>query len=282
MVDLHVHSNKSDGTFTPSELVTMAIQKNLTALALTDHDTTDGLAELTHAAQDKPLEVVPGIELSTEYEGKDIHIVGLFIDPEQTDFKAHLKSFVESRDARNHKMCANLQEAGIPISYEALQEANPGSVITRAHYGTWLLKHGIVSSVADAFSRYLGDHTPYFVPREKVTPQQAVSLIQKAGGLAILAHPILYRMSRERLDILVCRLKNVGLTGIEAIYATYNHREENQIRQLALKYDLLISGGSDFHGFAKPKLELGTGYGNLCVPDEIYFTLKNFHETSSR
>lgn len=278
MVDLHVHSNKSDGTFTPSELVTMAIEKNLTALALTDHDTTDGLEELANAAAGKPLAVVPGIELSTEYEGKDIHIVGLFIDPTQSDFRAHLKAFVESRDDRNRKMCANLQEAGIPISYEALQEANPGSVITRAHYGTWLLEHGVVSSVADAFSKYLGDHTPYFVPREKVTPQQAVSLIQKAGGLAILAHPILYRMSRERLDILVRRLKEVGPTGIEAIYATYNSREENQIRQLASKYDLLLSGGSDFHGFAKPKLELGTGYGHLCVPDEVYFSLKKEHE----
>lgn len=278
MVDLHVHSNKSDGTFTPSELVTMAIEKNLTALALTDHDTTDGLEELANAAAGKPLAVVPGIELSTEYEGKDIHIVGLFIDPTQSDFRAHLKAFVESRDDRNRKMCANLQEAGIPISYEALQEANPGSVITRAHYGTWLLEHGVVSSVADAFSKYLGDHTPYFVPREKVTPQQAVSLIQKAGGLAILAHPILYRMSRERLDILVRCLKEVGLTGIEAIYATYNSREENQIRQLASKYDLLLSGGSDFHGFAKPKLELGTGYGHLCVPDEVYFSLKKEHE----
>lgn len=278
MVDLHVHSNKSDGTFTPSELVTMAIKKNLTALALTDHDTTDGLEELANAAAGKPLAIVPGIELSTEYEGKDIHIVGLFIDPTQSDFRAHLKAFVESRDDRNRKMCANLQEAGIPISYEALQEANPGSVITRAHYGTWLLEHGVVSSVADAFSKYLGDHTPYFVPREKVTPQQAVSLIQKAGGLAILAHPILYRMSRERLDILVRRLKEVGLTGIEAIYATYNSREENQIRQLAIKYDLLLSGGSDFHGFAKPKLELGTGYGHLCVPDEVYFSLKKEHE----
>lgn len=278
MVDLHVHSNKSDGTFTPSELVTMAIEKNLTALALTDHDTTDGLEELANAAAGKPLAVVPGIELSTEYEGKDIHIVGLFIDPTQSDFRAHLKAFVESRDDRNRKMCANLQEAGIPISYEALQEANPGSVITRAHYGTWLLEHGVVSSVADAFSKYLGDHTPYFVPREKVTPQQAVSLIQKAGGLAILAHPILYRMSRERLDILVRCLKEVGLTGIEAIYATYNSREENQIRQLASRYDLLLSGGSDFHGFAKPKLELGTGYGHLCVPDEVYFSLKKEHE----
>lgn len=278
MVDLHVHSNKSDGTFTPSELVTMAIKKNLTALALTDHDTTDGLEELANAAAGKPLAVVPGIELSTEYEGKDIHIVGLFIDPTQSDFRAHLKAFVESRDDRNRKMCANLQEAGIPISYEALQEANPGSVITRAHYGTWLLEHGVVSSVADAFSKYLGDHTPYFVPREKVTPQQAVSLTQKAGGLAILAHPILYRMSRERLDILVRCLKEVGLTGIEAIYATYNSREENQIRQLASKYDLLLSGGSDFHGFAKPKLELGTGYGHLCVPDEVYFSLKKEHE----
>lgn len=282
MVDLHVHSNKSDGSFGPSELVTMAIKKKLTAIALTDHDTTDGLEQLMQEAAGKPIDVVPGIELSTEYEGKDIHIVGLFINPEQPDFQAHLKSFVESRDARNRKMCANLQAAGIPISYEALLEANPDSVITRAHYGTWLLEHGVVTSVADAFSKYLGDHTPYFVPREKVTPQQAVALIQKAGGLAILAHPILYRMSRERLDLLVHRLKEVGLTGIEAIYATYSAREENQIRQLALKYDLLISGGSDFHGLAKPRLELGVGYGHLCVPDDVYFKLKSFHETHCR
>jgi len=280
MVDLHVHSNKSDGSCSPAQLVDKALEIGLTAMALTDHDTTDGLAPVLTYAAGKPVEIVPGIELSTEYEGKDVHIVGLFIDERQTDFQAHLRSFVASRDERNRRMCQNLRDAGVDISYEALLAEYPGSVITRAHYGKHLVNNGTCASVADAFEKYLGDHTPYFVPREKVTPQQAVSLILKANGLPVLAHPILYRLSGEQLDLLVRRLKETGLVGIEALYSTYTHREENQIRQLAVKYDLLLSGGSDFHGSAKPGLQLGTGYGNLHIPDEIYFRLKERHESA--
>lgn len=292
-VDLHVHSNKSDGSLAPAELVWLAAEKGLSAFALTDHDTTDGISEALEAAEEYnrklaegslpplssgreplPLEVIPGIEFSTEYEGKDIHIVGLYIDYEAPFFRKQIQSFVDSRIARNRKMCANLNGAGIDISYEKLLDAFPGSVITRGHYSRYLLEHGYVKSMPEAFDRYLGDHTKYFVPREKVTPAQAVELILKAGGLPILAHPILYHMSDMRLDRLVQGLKEAGLIGIEAIYSTYSAAEERQIRTLAAKYGLCLSGGSDFHGSTKPNLEMGTGYGKLYIPEDILTRLK--------
>lgn len=270
MVDLHVHSNRSDGTYSPTQLVDYAIEKNLTAFALTDHDTVDGLAEaISYAEKINGPEIIPGIELSTEYQGRDIHIVGLFIDYENEEFKAYLKHFVESRDERNRKMCALLSEAGIDISYEALLAEFPGSVITRAHYAKFMLNHGYIKSMKEAFDRYIGDHCPYFVPREKVTPAEGVELILKADGVPILAHSILYGMSDERLDTLVSELKEAGLMGIEAIYSTYNAADERQIRRLADKYHLLISGGSDFHGANKPGLDLAVGYGSLRVPDSV-------------
>ena len=290
-IDLHVHSNKSDGSNTPSELVNIAMKKNLAAFALTDHDTVAGIDEaLSYVEQLRKEykdndygmssynvpEVIPGVELSSEYQGKDIHIVGLYIDHHSPAFQTHLKHFVDSREERNKKMCSRLSEAGIDISYEKLTAEFPNSVLTRAHYAVYLVKHGYSLSKADAFSQYLGDHTKYFVPREKITPEMAVKLILNAGGIPILAHPILYRMSNVKLDELVSRLKEAGLIGIEAIYATYTFAEERQIRKLADKYNLCISGGSDYHGEAKSGLELGTGYGKLYVPEDILDVFRTF------
>ena len=325
MIDLHVHSTCSDGTFTPEELVDYAMQKGLTAFALTDHDTVNGLErairyaeELRQAQATSPVgfsrnnaddrlpvsfvpdadvpapksanvfsssadadtavpqvpEVIPGIELSTEYQGKDIHMVGLFIDYHQPEFAHYLEDFIRSREHRNEKMCALLREHGVDITYEALLSEFPGAVITRAHFARYLLSHGYIQSMKEAFDRYVGDHCPCFVPREKVTPAQAVGLILGAGGVPVLAHPILYHMSDDRLDTLVAELKKIGLVGIEAIYSTYNTAEERQIRGLASKYDLKISGGSDFHGANKPKIDLGTGWGKLYVPDEVLENLR--------
>ena len=265
------------------------MQKGLTAFALTDHDTVNGLerairyAEELRQAQaaspsDAPAsqvpEVIPGIELSTEYQGKDIHMVGLFIDYCQPKFAHYLEDFIRSRENRNAKMCALLREHDIDITYEALLSEFPGAVITRAHFARYLLSHGYIQSMKEAFDRYVGDHCPCFVPREKVTPAQAVELILGAGGVPVLAHPILYHMSDDRLDTLVAELKKIGLVGIEAIYSTYNTAEERQIRGLASKYDLKISGGSDFHGANKPKIDLGTGWGKLYVPDEVLENLR--------
>lgn len=275
-VDLHVHSNRSDGSETPSALVDIALEKGLAAFALTDHDTTDGLAEALAYAADKDIEVIPGIEFSTEYEGRDIHVVGLYIDYTEERFQHYLKDFQNSRDLRNQKMCKKLQEHGVDIIYKQLLAEFPGSVLTRAHYARFLLAHGYVKGLPEAFDRYVGDHAPCFIPREKVTPMQAVHLILQSGGVPVLAHPILYHMSDERLDKLVATLKQEGLVGIEAIYSTYNTAEEQQIRRLAAKYELLLSGGSDFHGAAKPGLSMGTGYGKLYVPYEILTGMKQY------
>ncbi|MDE6916350.1 MAG: HAD hydrolase family protein, partial [Lachnospiraceae bacterium] len=268
-IDLHAHSRCSDGTLTPCELVDYAIEKGLRAVALTDHDTVDGLDEFTEYAEGKAIEVIPGIEYSTEYNGRDVHIVGLFIDHKAPVFQEYLTRFQQSRTDRNYKLCANLREAGLDITFEALEEANPGAVITRAHYAAYLMDKGYVRSRKEAFERYLGDDTPYFVHREKVTPEAVIEVTLQAGGIPILAHPTLYRLGREQLEVLVRRLKKAGLMGIECYYSTYSAAEEREMKALAEKYNLMQSGGSDFHGDNKPGLDLGAGYGKLAVPDWI-------------
>lgn len=279
-IDLHTHTAKSDGSYTPTELVDYAIEKELAAVAITDHDSIEGLDEaLAHAAalQEKGLpsiEVIPGIEFSTKYENQDVHIVGLYISYDNGIFRQSLNDFVDSRTSRNRKICKNLQEAGIDISYERLLAMYPDAVITRAHYASFLCEYGYVKSRQDAFAKYLGDHTKYFVPREKVTPAQAVDLILKAGGVPILAHPPLYHMGDERLETLVSSLKADGLMGIEVFYSTYSNQDVRDMLRLAEKYDLLLSGGSDFHGDNKPGLDLGCGYGKLFVPEDLLLRIK--------
>ena len=279
-IDLHVHSTCSDGTFTPTELVDHAMKKGLAAFALTDHDSVEGLdeaigyADKLRTEQSSVPEVVPGIEISSEYHGQDIHVVGLYLNYHDQVFLGRIRDFVEARTNRNQKMCALLQQAGIPITYEELFTAYPDSVITRAHYAGYMLEKGYVKSRQEAFERYVGDHAPCYIPREKITPAQAVQLIQQAGGAPVLAHPILYHMSEEHLDELVRELKEFGLMGIEAVYSTYSPADERQIRGLAKKYDLLVSGGSDFHGSNKPGLDLGTGLGKLFIPMELLWAFK--------
>ncbi len=286
-VDLHVHSNRSDGTFTPAGLVDYAMEKGLTAFALTDHDTVEGLDEAIRYAEslraclsapEKVPEVIPGIEFSTEYLGKDIHILGLYIDYHGDAFQRHLQTFVNSRVTRNLKMCDLLQKAGLFVTYEALLAEFPGAVITRAHYARYMLNHGYISSMAEAFDRYIGDQGPCYVPREKITPVQAVKLIQNAGGVPILAHPILYHMDARQLEALTASLQEAGLAGIEAVYSTYSDTEERQMRTLASRHGLLVSGGSDFHGSNKPGLDLASGYGKLFVPHSVLDDIKDFIE----
>ncbi len=274
-VDLHVHSLKSDGSLTPSELVDKALSLNLRAFALTDHDCTDGLPEAMEYAKDKDVEVIPGIELSTGYNGKDVHIVGLDIDYKNESLQKWLTDFRASRDLRNQKMCDKLRnEAGIDISYETLKATDPGAVITRSHYAKFLFAHGYVKSIREAFDRYIGDHARYYVPREKIDPREAVKVILLSGGIPVLAHPVLYHLTKKQLSELVSMLKEAGLIGIEAIYSTYTPSDEREIKALAKEYDLAISGGSDYHGVVKPGLEMGTGYGKLFVPEDVLDNLR--------
>lgn len=276
-IDLHTHSTRSDGTLTPAELIRYAAQKGLAAIALTDHDTIDGIEEAVQAArslssQDPDAlvpEVIPGVELSTEYRGKDIHIVGLFIDWQDREFADRLRGFADARIYRNRKMCSLLTENGCPVSYEDLEAAFPDTVITRAHFAQYLLDRGMISSIDEAFRKLIGDDCPCFVPREKITPHDAVRFLLRFGGVPILAHPLQYKMGETELDALAASLTGLGLDGIEVYYSTHRQADTANLSRIAEKYGLLLSGGSDFHGTRKQNLDLGTGYGHLYVPDTI-------------
>ncbi len=274
-IDLHTHTMYSDGSLTPTKLIDYAIYKGLKAIAITDHDTVAGLDEAINYAADKDIELIPGVELSTEWRDKDIHIVGLNIDYKQNDFVAFLKDFVDSRDVRNRKMCRLLTDAGMPVKYEELKRTYPDSVITRGHYARYMLDKGYTTYLREAFERYIGDNGPYYVPREKTTAADGVRLIMQAGGIPILAHPMLYHMNDDRLKELTDELKPLGLMGMETVYTTNSSAEERDSRVFAKENGLLISGGSDYHGEAKPRTDLGMGFGDLYVDASIWTDLKN-------
>ena len=272
-VDLHTHTTGSDGTCAPKELVRYAFRKGLAAVALTDHDTVVGIAEAMAAAremnEENAPEVIPGVELSTEYMGKDIHIIGLYIDWKDPAFADKLQEFADARIFRNRKMCRLLTEAGYEVTYEALEAAFPDTVITRAHFAQYLCEHGMVSSVEEVFSKLIGDDCPYFVPREKISPADAVRFVRQYGGVAVLAHPLQYKMTDAALRLLVSSLCKAGLAGIEVYYSGYKPSDTAYLSRIAGEFGLFVSGGSDFHGTRKKNLDLGSGYGHLYVPYSV-------------
>lgn len=269
MIDLHVHSTVSDGTLTPSELVIYAKNKNLTAFALTDHDTTDGVAEAMEAGDKYGIRVIPGIEISSFYLNREIHILGLNLNYKNEKLISALSEYKRIRKERNDKLIVLLNEQGFPVTNKLMLERFPNSVITRAHYATWLVENGYVESKDKAFKKYLGDGCPCYIPKERISPEYAINLIKNSGGKAILAHPLLYNFSNSQLDTLVSDLSKMGLDGIEAIYSCNKGNDTSKMKCLARKYGLFLTGGSDFHGDNKPGLDMGNGYGRLNVPDEF-------------
>ena len=274
-VDLHVHSAESDGTFTPRQLVDYAVSKQLYAFALTDHDTVSGLDTAVTYAKDKPVLCIPGIELSTEYAGKDVHILGLFLDYHKPSFVSRLRDFCSSRDARNEKMARLLTKAGFPIQIEELRQKYGDAVLTRAHFADAMLEKGFIRTRQEAFDKYIGDSCPYYVPREKVTPIDGIRLIKDASGTAVFAHPMRGHLPRPQLESLIGQMKEAGLDGIEAYYATYSSADEQQVLAWARRYGLALSGGSDFHGDNKPGQDMGCGFGNLRIPADILPALQS-------
>lgn len=267
-IDLHTHSNASDGTCSPTQVVELAVQKNLRAVALTDHDTISGVDEALQTAKKYAgqIQVIPGTELSVAYKTGDIHIVGLCINHHSPAFQEMTSLLIERRRSRNEKMVDNLQRAGIPITMEALTRDNPDTVVTRAHFARFLVENQVVASPQDAFRRYLDTSTPYYVPREYIQPEEGIALIRQAGGVPILAHPLHYKLSSNELEALLKRLVNAGLMGIEVMYSNHTGQDETYAKSLAHRFHLLPSGGSDFHGSNKPAIDIGTGRGRLQVP----------------
>lgn len=282
-IDLHTHSNYSDGTCSPEELIILAGEKGLSALALTDHDTAAGVSSALEAMKklNSNLEFIPGTELSVDYKGKEIHMVGLYIDWKDEEFIQKTSHYVKLRKERNIRMIQNFNDAGIPITLEMLQEGNPDTVITRAHFARAIIKLGVVKDTKEAFANYLGKDSPLYVARQYMNAFDAITLIKKTGGIPILAHPLHYKFEEKKLHTMIQDLKDGGLVGIEVRYSNHTEQDTHFVGQLAMKYDLLPSGGSDFHGSNKPLISLGTGRGTLSVPYEYLENIKKYKESQS-
>ena len=266
-IDLHTHSTASDGTFTPAEVACAARMCGLKAAALTDHDTTGGIEEFLKSCADVGIEAVPGVELSTDYHGSEIHVVGLYIDHNNNALLSQLKAFRDNRDHRNDQIIELLKKEGFNITSDDVGRENPDTTIARPHIARYLVDTGQLEDVQTAFDNYLAEGRKCFVDRMKISPFEAVDYIHNASGIAILAHPCLYKkLGSDELEELIAALKDCGLEGMETIYSRNKPGDEDRFRALAKKYSLLESGGSDFHGANKPDISIGTGTGNMNVP----------------
>ena len=266
-IDLHTHSTFSDGTFTPLQLVKYAEEKGLKAFAITDHDTTEGIKEAKSIETN--VEVLSGVEISTRYDKKEIHIVGLYVNENDADLNKQLKYYREKRVTRNFEILEKLNSLGVDITIDDVKESCTGDVISRAHIAKALVSKGFVGSYTEAFDRYLGDNKCAYVPRETLNYEESMELITKAGGVPVLAHPLLYKMSDTNLENMMVKLRQKGLKAVEVYYSTHSNSDTQHVMAMANRVGLIYSGGSDFHGATKPKIDMGTGMGKLAVPYEI-------------
>lgn len=272
-IDLHTHSTASDGTLTPRELVRAAADAGLAAMALTDHDTVNGLAEALKAGEDFGVEVIPGCELSCESDAGWMHIVGLWLPENPASLVAAFDWVLEGRRNRNHDIVAKLNELGIDVTYEEIAEL-AGGVIGRPHFARILHQKGVVDTVQEAFDVYLGTGGKAYIPKRKLSPERAIGLLREEGAIPVLAHPFMLEMSEDELEAKLRELMGYGLEGIEVFYTEHTPEQVEKFSRLADRLGLLVSGGSDFHGEVKPDIGLGVGRGGLEVPYELVERMK--------
>ena len=272
-IDLHTHSNHSDGSFSPSELVE-AVKGRCEAIALTDHNTVSGITEFLESGRKNNVETVAGIELSTEFEGKEFHLVGLFIPIERLqDVEAFAEETKELKRESNRMLAENLSHARRKVSIEELQLRYNTDNINRAHFAKFFVEKHYSKTVGDAFKEYLTEEKGFYSPAKKPETTEAIAFLKSIGALSILAHPYI-SADDKTIECFVPIFKENGLDGMECRYTEYDAKTQNKAEKLAEKLDLLKSGGSDFHGEAKPEISLLNGKGDLYVPAEYYLTMK--------
>ena len=260
-VDLHIHSTASDGKLTPADIIHQAAERGLTFIALTDHDTVDGIAPALAAAQAFPaLRVIPGVEISTDIPGEEVHVLGYFIDYTDQELNITLSRFRDSRLRRAQGMVAKLKNLGIHIDWQRVREIAGGSSIGRPHIAQAMVEKGYITSVKQAFAEYLSRHHPAYVEREKMTPAEAVGLVVKAKGLPVLAHP----STLNDPEAMIIELKAAGLVGIEGYYNGYASDQIERLVRLAERYNLVATGGSDYHGL-EPETETAIGGNEVPI-----------------
>ncbi len=274
LIDLHVHSIASDGSMSPAEVVRYAREKGLSAIALTDHDTVDGVEEALEEGKRSGIEVIPGIEISVEYK-PEMHILGFF--PRIEGYCAigkELETVRAGREERNGKIINRLNELGIDIKIEEVKSVAMGDVTGRPHIARVLVNKGYAGNMDEAFEKYLGKSGRAYFKRFGLKPEDGIKAIRNSGGLPVIAHPVFLRKSYAEMDSLLAELKGYGLAGIEALYSENSREDTGNFLRLAIKHDLIVTGGSDFHGTFKRGIDLGSGRGNLEVPYELLEKLR--------
>jgi predicted metal-dependent phosphoesterase TrpH len=270
VIDLHTHSTESDGTDPPERIPELAAAAQCRAVALTDHDTLAGLPAARRRAEQLGVELVAGCEVSCAFRGTSAHVLVYFVDAEEGPLQDELVRLRADRVARNRQLADRLIELGLPVTYEeVVAEAAGEKSVGRPHFGAVLTRKGATASVADAFDKWLAAGRLAHVPKARVAPAVVAGLARASGGVAVLAHPLSLRLDPHDLSAAVGELAEAGFAGIEAVYGRYSPAERDALTKLARQHDLVPTGGSDHHGATKPDLTVGTGKGDLKVPDDV-------------
>lgn len=269
MIDLHCHTLHSDGTDTPEDLARLGDRIGLTALCLTDHDTLAGIPAFLAMQPQVKVRLLAGTELSCQFMGHSLHVLGLLVDPADAAFQARLAELRDRREDRNRRMLVRLTELGYPLTREEVQAHADSPLLSRVHFARALAARGHVRRPAEAFDRLIGDGCPGYVQRQELTPAEAVRWIREAGGVPVVAHPGRFAGGGFRWDDAMKDLRDQGLEGLEAFYGEYRAEEQRYFLALADRLGMVATGGSDYHGGHKPGLALGRGRGGLRVPDEL-------------
>jgi hypothetical protein len=282
-IDLHTHTTASDGSLTPSQLVRYAKKKGLTVIAVTDHDTVDGNAEAVAEGERQAITVVPGVEISVDYSPGSMHMLGFFIDIKNTGLSEKLRLLQDSRADRNPRIIQKLNTLGVNITYQEVIAQSGGGQVGRPHIAQVLVQKGYTQSVQEAFNRYLGKGAPAYSDKFRLEPADAISMITGAGGVPVLAHPFTLNCANtDELEGLVRQLASLGLAGMEVYYTEHSSKQVSVYESIARRHNLLITGGSDFHGANVEGIELGKGRGGLNIPHGIFEKLQQHWEGKNR
>lgn len=280
VIDLHVHTTASDGTMSPAELVRYAKGKGLRTIAITDHDTIEGIEEGLQEGSKRGLEVIPGVELSVDYSNGTMHLLGYYIDITCTELTDKLMVLQQARAERNLKMIDKLRALGMEIDLAEVATVAEHGQIGRPHFAQAMVKKGYVQNIPDAFDRYLRKGGPAYMEKFRLSAEEAIHVIRTAGGVTVLAHPFtLNQPQPHEFDAVIGELKQRGLEGIEVHYPEHSEGQKKLYRDVAQQYGLLITGGSDFHGLTKDDVDLGEGYGDGELTHTIVEDMKSRRET---
>ncbi len=275
MIDLHTHSRYSDGSDSPQGIIELAKAAGCSCVALTDHDRLDGIEIARTHARKLEIDFVPGVEISCIFEKGTLHLLAYFLEPGSGPLQDRLVDIQTARTDRNMALAIKLSEAGFPVTWDELMEEAGGPNLGRPHFAAVMLKKGLVSSIQEAFDKYLAKGKPFYVPKMVLTPKEAIELVVASSALPVIAHPLTLGASDNELVSILTELKEYGLVGAESYYARYSKEERTHLAQMAKSLALVPTGGSDYHGTYKTGLNICVGEGDLEVPDSVLTELQS-------